>query len=258
MIKVGNSELYLGDCIEVMNSLPENSIDLILTDIPYGTTKCKWDVVIPFEPMWEAINRVKKKNTAVLLFAQTPFDKVLGASNISKLRYEWIWEKTQATGHQNSKKMPMKAHENILVFYDALPTYNPQKTQGHPKKTSSAKNRRASAQRINEKDNYIFGNQILEGIPDYCSTERFPRSVLKFAKDVQKKCYHPTQKPVALLQYFIRTYTDVGQTVLDFTAGSGSTGEACEIEGRKFIGIENDAEEGMFDTMVNRLQNLKL
>lgn len=249
MIKVGNSELYLGDCIEVMNSLPESSVDLILADIPYGTTKCKWDVIIPFEPMWEAINRVKKKNTAVLLFAQTPFDKVLGASNVSKLRYEWIWEKTKATGHQNSKRMPMKAHENILVFYDALPTYNPQKTQGHKPVNKFTKKKIVA-------DNCQLYGKNTKDVSGGGNTDRFPRDVLRFGKD--RIQLHPTQKPVALLQYFIRTYTNVGQTVLDFTAGSGSTGEAYEIEGRQFIGIENDAEEGMFDIMVNRLQNLKL
>ncbi len=124
-------QLYNGDCLEVMKSIPDKSIDLILCDLPYGITKCKWDTPIDLFAMWNQYNRIIKDNAPILLFAQTPFDKVLGSSNLSMLKYEWIWEKTQATGHLNAKKMPMKAHENILVFYKKLPIYNPQKTTGH-------------------------------------------------------------------------------------------------------------------------------
>lgn len=130
MVK-NNYKLYKGDCLEVMIDIPDKSIDMILCDLPYGTTRCKWDSIIDLEKLWEQYNRIIKDNGAIVLFAQTPFDKVLGASNLKMLKYEWIWEKTQATGHLNAKKMPMKAHENILVFYKKLPTYNPQKTTGH-------------------------------------------------------------------------------------------------------------------------------
>ena len=126
-----NVELKQGDCLELMKDIPDKSVDMIFTDLPYGTTHCKWDSIIPLDELWTHYKRIIKDNGAILLFAQTPFGKVLGSSNLQMLKYEWIWEKTQATGHLNAKKMPMKAHENILVFYKKLPTYNPQMTEGH-------------------------------------------------------------------------------------------------------------------------------
>lgn len=233
-------DLKQGDCLELMRDIPSKSIDLILCDLPYGTTKNKWDSVLDLELLWEQYNRIIKDRGAILLFAQTPFDKVLGVSNLENLRYEIIWQKTAPTGFLNAKKMPMKAHENILVFYKKLPTYNPQMTQGHPRKVSSKKSRSESAKRHSEKSlkgesNYgIFANDI-EG---YDSTERYPLSVQVFAKDQQKENYHPTQKPVALLEWLIKTYSNEGDLVLDNCMGSGSTGVACVNLNRNFIGFE--------------------
>lgn len=181
--------------------------------------------------MWEQLKRVIKPNGAIVMSAQTPFDKVLGCSNLSMLKYEWIWEKTAATGHLNAKKMPMKAHENILVFYEKLPTYNPQKTTGH-KPTNSFTKRNGDGECYGETSVISGGG----------STERYPRSVQVFKSDKQKVSLHPTQKPVALMEYLIRTYTNEGETVLDFTMGSGTTGVACKNLNRKFIGIELDKE----------------
>ena len=225
-----NYKLMFGDCLERMKEIPDGSVDFILTDPPYQTTACKWDSMIPFEPMWVELKRIIKPNGAVLLFAQTPFDKLLGASNIGMLKYEWVWEKTAATGHLNAKKMPMKAHENILVFYNKLPNYYPIKTTGHVRKSSTADRGRLESE--------VYGSE--SGVTTYDSTERYPRSVLKFSSDKQKSNLHPTQKPVALLEYLIKTYTQDGETVLDFTMGSCSTGVACLNTNRKFLGIEMD------------------
>ena len=223
--------LMHGDCLELMGEIPDGSVDMVLCDLPYGTTACKWDSVIPFEPLWAHYKRVIKKNGAILLFAQLPFDKVLGCSNLPWLRYELIWEKTHATGHLNATKMPMKAHENILVFYDRLPTYNPQKTSGHVRKTA-----------VKRSDvTQVYGEQQFDELP-YDSTDRYPRSVLQFPSDKQRISLHPTQKPVALMEYLIRTYTNEGETVMDNCMGSGTTGVACVNTNRNFIGIEQDAK----------------
>lgn len=219
--------LHLGDCLEVMKGIPDASVDLVLCDLPYGTTRNKWDSVIDLELLWREYERVCRG--AIVLTAQAPFDKVLGASNLSMLRYEWIWEKTEATGHLNAKRCPMKAHENVLVFYKSLPTYNPQKTTGHVRKT---------AIRVNAKPSTNYGAH--SNMPPYDSTERYPRSVLKFSTDKQRSKLHPTQKPVALMEYLIRTYTNEGDLVLDNCMGSGTTGVACANTGRRFIGIERD------------------
>ena len=243
---MNNIDLYKGDCLEVMDRLIEDCIvvDAIIADIPYGTTACKWDSIIPFDLMWERLNKLIKPNGAIVLFAQAPFDKILGASNISKLKYEWIWEKTQATGHLNAKKMPMKAHENILVFYKKLPTYNPQKTQGHKPMNSGV--RRSSL----KNENYNEINKI--DLPFGGDTDRFPRSVVRFKSDKQKEYLHPTQKPIALMEYLIKTYTNENQLVLDFTMGSGTTGVACKNLNRSFIGIEMD--DKYFEIAENRIK----
>ena len=238
--------LLFGDCLERMKEIPDGSVDAIICDPPYGMVSCGWDSVIPFEPMWNELKRIIKPNGAILLFAQTPFDKVLGASNLNMLKYEWIWEKTTATGHLNAKKAPMKAHENILVFYKKLPTYNPQKTQGHVRKTSTADRSKLNGE--------CYGTQ--EGVTVYDSTDRYPRSVQLFSTDKQRVALHPTQKPVALLEYLIKTYTQEGETVLDFTAGSFSTGVACLNTNRKFLGIE--MEEKYFDIGVKRMQEFSI
>lgn len=220
--------LLRGDCLELMKDLPDQSVDMVLADLPYGTTRNKWDSVIDLTQLWAQYRRVCRG--AIVLTAQTPFDKVLGASNLARLRYEWIWEKTEASGHLNAKKMPMKAHENVLVFYDRLPIYNPQMTQGHARKVATSKRAgRPSA-------NYGEGR----GLTSYDSTERYPRSVLRFATDKQTCNVHPTQKPVALGEYMIRTYTNPGQVVLDNTMGSGSFGVAAMNTGRSFLGMEKD------------------
>ena len=225
-----NIELYNGDCLEAMKSIPDKSIDMILCDLPYETTRNRWDKMIDLEKLWEQYERIIKDNGAIVLFAQTPFDKVLGVSNLKLLRYEWIWEKTTATGHLNAKKMPMKAHENILVFYKKLPKYNPIKTTGHTPVHSYTKH---------QDDGSNYG-KTKAGISGGGSTERYPRSVQKFKTDKQKETLHPTQKPVELLEYLIKTYTDENELVLDNCMGSGSTGVACVNTNRSFIGMELD------------------
>jgi len=232
-------DLRKGDCLQLMQGIPDGSIDMILADLPFGTTRCSWDVIIDLDLMWIQYNRIIKPNGAILLFAQTPFDKVLGCSNLKMLRYEWIWEKSHATGHLNSAKMPMKAHENILVFYKHLPIYNPVMTHGHERKVSSAKNKSICIERRNDTGN-IYNNEYPDKIQDYDSTDRFPRSVLRFPSDKQKMTLHKTQKPVALCSYFIETYTNKGDTVLDNTMGSGTTMISCQETGRNGIGMEDE------------------
>ena len=234
-------KLYQGDCLEVMDGLIKEGIkvDMALTDPPYGTTRNKWDSIIPLNEMWKMLDKLVKPNGAIVLFAQTPFDKVLGASNLKMLRYEWIWNKKLGTGHLNAKKMPMKQHENILVFYKKLPTYNPQMREGKPyHKTPSTTS-----------SNY--GKQIAMG--GTSNGERYPVSILDFSNANRKDRLHPTQKPVDLLEYLIKTYTNEGDLVLDFTMGSGSTGVACMNLNRKFIGIELDKK--YFDIAKNRIEN---
>ena len=228
------NKIYNEDCLEGMKRIPDKSVDLILCDLPYGTTRNKWDSIIPLEPLWEQYERVIRDNGAIVLTAQTPFDKVLGVSNLKLLRYEWIWEKTTSTGFLNAKKMPMKAHENILVFYKKLPTYNPQKTTGHPRKVSTAEHK------VGSKATSNYGEHGLTG---YDSTERYPRSVQLFSTDKQKIAIHPTQKPVALFTYLIKTYTNEGETVLDTCMGGGTTAVSCIDTDRKYVGFEIGEKE---------------
>ena len=227
------SEYLLGDCLELLPSVPSGSVDMILCDLPYGTTQNSWDSVIDLTALWAEYLRVAKPNAAIVLTAQTPFDKVLGMSMLPLLRYEWIWEKTTATGHLNAKRMPMKAHENVLVFYRSLPTYNAQKTFGHERKVSSIAHRKDSTASAN------YGEQTKDHV-GYDSTERYPRSVITFPTDRQKSKIHPTQKPVALFEYLIRTYTNEGDLVLDNAVGSGTTAIAARNTGREFIVMERD------------------
>ncbi len=243
MLEVNN--IYLGDCIEVMKSIENKSIDMILCDLPYGTTRCKWDSIIDLEELWNQYCRIIKDNGAIVLFAQTPFDKVLGNSNLEMLRYEWIWEKTQATGHLNAKKMPMKAHENILVFYKNLPVYNPQKTIGHAPINTYTKY-------IATQNNTELYGDLSKEISGGGSTDRYPRSVQIFSSDKQKEHLHPTQKPIKLLEYLIKTYTNEGSIVLDNCIGSGTTAVACINTNRNYIGIEKDKE--IYKTAVNRIK----
>lgn len=227
-------ELFQGDCIEQMKNIPDSSIDLVLTDPPYGTTQNKWDSVIPFPQMWEQIWRVAKPNAAVVLFAQTPFDKVLGASAIEHLRYEWIWDKKAPTGFLNATKAPLKKHENILVFYKNLPTYNPQMLTVDPVTGRMFKSYTTTNSSLS--DNY--GTYKIATTTNIGT--RYPHTILSYSRDTPQ--VHPTQKPIDLLAFLIETYTNPGGIVLDFTMGSGSTGVACKSTGRNFIGIELDSD----------------
>ena len=219
-------QLYHGDCLEVMKNIPDKSIDMILCDLPYGTTRNKWDTVIDLDLLWIEYERIIKDNGAIVLFAQVPFNIILGYSNLKLLKYEWIWEKEQGTGHLNAKKMPLKSHENIMVFYKKLPTYNPQMVGNEVRTVKRSGNKSKTTN---------YGDFI--EIKESTYIGRYPKDIIKFNKD---KGYHPTQKPVALLEYLIKTYTNEGEIVLDNCMGSGSTGVACRNTGRKFIGIELD------------------
>lgn len=231
--------LMQGDCLEKLKELPDASVDLVLTDPPYGTTQCKWDTVVSFDEMWSQVNRVCKKRAAQLMFGQMPFSAALCMSNPKNFRYEWIWEKPNATGFLNANRMPMKAHEQILVFYGALPTFNPQFAIG--KKYSVSNGRKSS----------VYGDY--HTVKTQNSGKRFPKDVLRVHRAAcTGKRYHPTQKPVELLRYMIRTYSDPGCVVLDCFMGSGSTGVACIQEGRDFIGIEKDP--GCFEIAQQRLE----
>ena len=231
--------LMHGDCLERMREIESGTVDMILCDLPYGTTYCSWDTVISFEPLWAEYERVVKPNGVIALFSAQPFTAVLACSNLKLFRYEWIWEKPNATGFLNAKKQPLRAHESILIFYKFQPTYNAQKTFGHERKTAKKK--------VIGSEHY--GKQL--SVKDYDSTERYPRSVQVFSSDKQKQALHPTQKPVSLCEYFIRTYTNVSETVLDNTMGSGTTGVACVNTGRGFIGIEK--EEKYFNVALERI-----
>jgi len=242
--------LMQGDCLERMKEIPDGSVDMILTDPPYGTTACKWDSIIPLEPMWKQLKRIIKPNGTIVMTASQPFTTTLIASNINMFKYCWVWEKTQATGFFNAKKRPLVAHEDICVFYDKQPTYNPQKTTGH--KPINSYTKRAEVQNKTE----VYG-KCSKDMSGGGETDRFPRSVKVFSSDKQKnkstKFMHPTQKPVALMEYLIKTYTDEGETVLDFTCGSGTTGVAAKNLNRSFIGIELD--ENYFEIAKERIEN---
>lgn len=242
-------DVRFGDCLKLMKQLPSGCIDMVLCDLPYGTTKCIWDSPIDLVKLWEQYKRIVKPGGAILLFAQTPFDKVLGASNLPMLRYEWIWEKTQATGHLNAKKMPLKSHENILVFYKRLPVYNPQKTNGHKPINSYTKY-------IKTQNNTQLYGEMKTEISGGGETDRFPRSVLLYSSDKQREYLHPTQKPLALCEYFILTYSNEGALILDNCAGSGTTGVACFNTKRECILMENDKKE--FNTLKSRIDSLIL
>lgn len=213
-----------GDCIELMQALPDASIDLILCDLPYGTTQNKWDSVIPFEPLWAQYKRIAKKNAAIVLTAAQPFSSVLVASNLKSFKYEWVWVKSKITGVLNAKKMPVRKHEQVLVFSASPTTYN---AQGLVAKGTITKQGGSS-------DNY-GGRSSAEYVQEWTN---WPRDVLEIASE--GKTVHPTQKPVALMEYLIRTYTNEGEVVLDNCMGSGTTGVACMNLGRNFIGFEKD------------------
>ncbi len=231
------NKIHLGDCLELMKNIPNESVDMVLCDLPYEKIKAKWDSRIDLTKLWVEYKRIRKPNAPILLFADTPFDKLLGVSNIEELKYEWIWEKSQATGFFNAKKQPMRAHENILVFYKNPPKYFPQKTIGH--KPINSYTKRASVCNKTE----VYG-AVKEDVSGGGETDRFPRTVLKFSSDKQKNkltgLIHPTQKPLALCEYLINTYTKDGDLVIDNTCGSGTTCLAAQNLGRSFIGIEKE------------------
>ncbi len=243
--------LWLGDSLELMGNIPDNSIDMILADLPFGTTQNKWDIVIPLDQLWEQYKRIRKPKCAIVLFAQTPFDKILGVSNLKELKYEWIWEKPKATGFLNAKLYPLKAHENILVFCDGVHIYNPQKTQGKPYDKGKPK-------KTDDTGNGTYGTFGKHHRKNETG-DRLPRTVIRFATasgggNVKKRTsFHPNQKPVDLLEYMIKTYTNEKMIVLDNTMGSGSTGVACKKTDRSFIGIEK--EKQYFDIAVERIEN---
>lgn len=233
-------DLIRGDCLDLMKNVPDNSIDMILCDLPYGTTsRNKWDIVIPIDEMWVQYKRIIKHGGAIALFSQQPFSSDLIQANRKMFRYEWIWEKPNAVGFLNANRMPLRAHENILIFYDKLPVYNPQKKQGKPYVAKS-------------------GNRTSSNYGDFDGTWhtsnatglRFPRDVISFNKE---QGLHPTQKPVPLCEYLIRTYTNTGDIVLDNCMGSGSTGVACVNSNRSFIGMELNLE--YFDVACQRISD---
>ena len=230
-----------GDCLELMKEIPDESIDMILCDLPYGTTKNKWDSVIPLNKLWKSYERIIKDNGAIVLFSQMPFSAELVHSNLKLFKYEWIWQKDNGTGFLNAKKMPLKIHENILVFYKKLPLYNPQMRTGF--KPYKCKQGRHST-------NYGAYEQ---GHITESNGERYPIDIIKFKKD---SGLHPTQKPVELLEYLIKTYTNEGGAVLDNCMGSGSTGVACVNTNRNFIGIELD--EKYFNIAKERIEKTSL
>lgn len=228
-------DLRLGDCLEILPTLADKSVDAIITDLPYGTTACKWDVIIPLDKMWEQVRRLCKG--AFVTTASQPFTSVLIMSNLDWFKYEWIWEKPKATGHLDARRKPLKAHENAVVFSANGHTYNPQLTKGRRYKNYHKPG--DSGEVYGEVNKYSFDNQ----------GTRFPRSIVDFTHVQDPE--HPTQKPVALYEYLIRTYTNEGDTVLDFCMGSGTTGVACVKTNRNFIGMEK--ESNYFDIASRRI-----
>lgn len=248
--------LFCGDCLDVMKSIPDNSIDMVLCDLPYGTINCSWDSKIPLEPLWEQWLRVLSPNSSVLLFGSEPFSTRLRMSNLSQFKYDWIWIKNRPTGFVHAKNKPLKDFEIISVFSpypmghksllgDRRMRYNPQGLEvcGKMSKSSKSKFGNIDGKRKSHK---------AEVVSDFTN---YPRMVLSFGKDTGKSNLHPTQKPVALCEYLIKTYTDNGMTVLDNCMGSGSTGVACLNTGRKFIGIEKD--EQYFEVAKERIESVQ-
>lgn len=231
------SEIIHGDCLEVMQTLPDKSIDCIICDLPYGITACKWDVVIPFEPLWEQYKRIIKPNGAIALFGSQPFTSALVMSNPKWFKYDWVWNKRKATGHQLVKFQPLRLKEDILVFYKHQPTYNPQMTEGMSYK-SKPRNKNLCG---------VYG--IVGQYRNDSSGKRYPKNIIEFS--FEHKPIHPTQKPVALFEYLIKTYTNEGDLVLDNCAGSGTLAIAALNTNRRYICIEKD--DHYFEVMRNRI-----
>jgi site-specific DNA-methyltransferase (adenine-specific) len=234
-----NTTLIHGDCLKEMAKLPEGSIDLVLTDPPYGTTACKWDAVIPFEPMWRQLKHVTKKNGAIVMTASQPFTSLLTCSNLAGYKHRWVWDKVKPGSGLRAKYEPLRSVEDVLVFCDGKLNYFPQKV---PKKRR--------AEKKNDSNGETFGGARVERFHDN-GGEGFPKEIITISNADQTGRVHPTQKPVALMEYLIKTYTNEGETVLDFTMGSGTTGVACKNTNRNFIGIELD--KGYFDIASKRI-----
>jgi DNA modification methylase len=234
--------LMQGDCLERMKEIPDGSVDMVLTDPPFGTTRNKWDSIIPLEPMWEQLKRVIKPNGVICLCGAEPFSSNLRMSNIKQFKYDWTWVKDAGTGFLNAKKQPLRNNELISVFYGKQPTYNPQMRTGF---------KPYSAKKGGLTDNYNPDSKA--NIVTESNGERYPLNTIEFKRDKDKM--HPTQKPVALMEYLIKTYTNEGETVLDFTMGSGTTGVACVNLNRDFIGIELD--ESYFEIAKSRIDEVR-
>lgn len=241
--RIGTNSLYFGDCLDVLPSLATNSIDLIYCDLPFGTTQCKWDNIIPFDKMWEQVIRLAKKDAPLIFHSQQPFTSNLIMSNPKMFKYTWVWEKSKATGFLNAKKRPLVAHEDIVVFCKGTPVYYPQMTIGE------AYNKGIRKQQT---DNDVYGK--FEQVEVKSEGQRYPRSVQYFkTAESEGKTFHKTEKPIELCKYIIKTYSLERQTVLDFTMGSNKSGLACEKLNRNFIGIENDREH--FKNAIKRVSN---
>ena len=223
-------KLFNGDCLEVMKGLEDKSIDAIITDPPYGTTACKWDSVIDFDLMWEQLNRVIKPNGAIVLFGSEPFSSALRMSNIKNYKYDITWNKVSITNPMLAKKQPLRCLENILLFYKKQPTYNPQMQQGKKWHRGGKKEHKTGS----------LGNSTLFNNGSDKTNLKYPKNLIEFSNANKMNNLHPTQKPILLMEYLIRTYTNENETVLDFTMGSGSTGVAAKNLNRGFIGIEQD------------------
>ncbi len=234
--------LQNGDCLKLMQSIPDKSVDCIICDLPYGTTACKWDSVIPFEPLWKSYNRIIKNNGAIVLFGSEPFSTTLRMSNLEKYKYDWVWNKKLAGNGILAKKQPLKIHENIMVFNTTI--YFPQMTKGKLRVKMTGGMSTNQCDTLRDSSTYQ---------KEYMSDEYYPQSIQEFSMaGMRKNRLHPTQKPVELLEYLIKTYTVEGEIVLDNCMGSGSTGVACVNTGRKFIGIELDKK--YFDIAKNRIE----
>ena len=243
------NKIYNEDCLDGMKRIPDKSVDMILCDLPYGTTACKWDTIIPFEPLWEQYERVIKDNGAIVLTAAQPFTSALVMSNPKIFKYEWIWSKNLPTGFAVANRQPMRAHENILVFYKKQPTYNKQPTE------SKIKDRKlgvSNGMRATSKKGGVYGELVANNEEIMLKSNVSPRTVLDIACVPRATgTIHPTQKPVALFEYLIKTYTNEGETVLDNCMGSGTTAIACINTKRNFIGFELD--ETYFDLANERI-----
>jgi site-specific DNA-methyltransferase (adenine-specific) len=245
-IQIDSASLYHGDCLEVMKSIPDGSIDAIITDPPYGTTACKWDSVIPFEPMWEQLKRITKDNSAIIFTSSQPFTSNLVMSNTKMFKHEWIWEKNRGSNFATLKYAPMKEHESVLVFCKTSPKYFPVMQE---RKGAGLDRTKYKYNPTNTGKREALGNlEMTHANHNGNNVLRYPSSIQKFNTEVGK---HPTQKPVTLMEYLIKTYTQENETVLDFTMGSGTTGVACKNLNRNFIGIELDAK--YFDIACKRI-----